>query len=79
MVKGWARALYRNGREIMAVAIELKPAFESGRLERLFEGDFVVEPYGLHDYDVSLDGKHFLMCFQAPLMGYPSNLEPMTA
>ena len=37
----WSRdgreLFYRNGREIMAVAIELKPTFESGRPVRLFE------------------------------------------
>ena len=66
----WSRdgreLFYRNGREMMAVSVELKPKVEHGRPERLFEGDFVVEPYGFHDYDVSLDAEHFLMIESAP-------------
>ena len=66
----WSRdgreLFYRNGREMMAVPVELKPTFEHGRPELLFEGDFAVEPYGFHDYDVSLDGKEFLMIESAP-------------
>jgi Tol biopolymer transport system component len=64
----WARSgrelFYRNGDKMMAVEIETKPAFRAGRPTVLFEGRYDTSPIGLQpgiSYDVSPDGKRFLM------------------
>ena len=64
----WARSgremFYRNGDKMMAVDIETKPVFRAGVPRVLFEGRYEASPGGLQPgagYDVSADGKHFLM------------------
>ncbi|HEY5618149.1 MAG TPA: protein kinase [Vicinamibacterales bacterium] len=54
---------YRNGRQMMAVAVEPGPAFRVGAPRLLFEGDYIQEldNTGAHNYDVSRDGQRFLM------------------
>lgn len=53
---------YRNGPRMMAVDIQLEPEPVIGRARLLFKGDFSVGrlPWAT-DYDVSPDGKRFLM------------------
>ena len=60
----WSRdgqeLFYRNGDKMMAVAIVLQPTFHALKPEFLFEKYHV--PYApLRNYDVSSDGRHFLM------------------
>jgi serine/threonine-protein kinase len=54
---------YRNGRGMLAVAIDTRTGFTAGKPRLLFEGDFdrVHGSYARANYDVSADGKHFLM------------------
>jgi hypothetical protein len=54
---------YRNGRQMMMVAVEAGPTFRVGIPTVLFEGDYLQETdvQGAHNYDVSRDGQRFLM------------------
>ncbi len=51
---------YRHGSQMMVVDISTAPTFAPGTPRRLFEG-YELNPYGLPNYDVSPDGKRFLM------------------
>ena len=60
----WARSgdriYYRNGRQLVAATVRVSPVFAPIRREVLFESDFLGDL--LHaNFDVSPDGKHFLM------------------
>jgi len=61
----WSRngreLFYRNGAKLMAVDIETQPVFSAGTPHLLFEGPFVRGQPGLPGYDVSVDGRRFLM------------------
>jgi eukaryotic-like serine/threonine-protein kinase len=62
----WARSgrelFYRNGDKMMAVVIETTPAFAAAKPTQLFEGHYEMGNYNfLQNYDVSPDGKRFLM------------------
>ena len=63
----WSRdgreLFYRNGTQMMTVAIESGPEPVAGRPRLLFEGDFEEDPLGLGttNYDVSSTGDRFLM------------------
>jgi len=50
---------YRNGEEMMAVAVETKSEFKAGTPSTLFKGRYVHDIFT--DYDVSPDGQRFLM------------------
>jgi Tol biopolymer transport system component len=54
---------YRNGRQMMAVAVQTAPAFRAATPQLLFEGEFMeeLENSGATNYDVSADGQQFLM------------------
>ena len=60
---------YRNGSRMMAVAVSAQPAFQAGRPQALWEGEYTMglsSSCGLRgatftSYDVSLDGQRFLM------------------
>jgi serine/threonine-protein kinase len=60
----WARSgrelFYRRGNTLMSVDISTGPTFLPGTPKRLFEGRFVTN-VGRANYDVSADGKQFLM------------------
>jgi dipeptidyl aminopeptidase/acylaminoacyl peptidase len=60
---GWSpdgsRIFYRDKRSLMSARVMTKPAFNIAPPERLFEGAFDAMPH--RNYDVSLDGTHFLM------------------
>jgi Tol biopolymer transport system component len=64
----WAQSgrelFYRNGDKMMAVDIETKAGFRAGTPKVLFEGIYAASPAPLQPgmgYDVSPDGKRFLM------------------
>ena len=52
---------YRSGNAMMAVDIAAKPAFVAGRPTRVFAGDYVLSGVSNPNYDVSPDGRRFLM------------------
>jgi hypothetical protein len=56
----WSRdgreLFYRNGDSVMAVAVQTEPTFKLGKTQALFRGT-----YGAEEWDVSHDGKRFLM------------------
>jgi Tol biopolymer transport system component len=58
---------YRNGDAVMAVAVETEPAFKAGKPESLFRGTYVPPSSEGISWDISPDGKHFLM--MKPLEG----------
>jgi eukaryotic-like serine/threonine-protein kinase len=60
----WARngreLFYLAGRSLMAVPVQTAPTFTAGTPVKLFEGPYFVA-LGGRSYDVSLDGKRFVM------------------
>ena len=53
---------YRQGIQIMAVAVETQPTFTTGTPQVLFAGsEYLADPAGHQGYDVSADGQRFLM------------------
>jgi serine/threonine protein kinase/Tol biopolymer transport system component len=56
---GGRELFYRNGDSVMAVAVETEPSFKPGKAEVLFQGKYDSE------WDISPDGKRFLMLKQA--------------
>jgi serine/threonine-protein kinase len=63
----WARngkeLFYRNGNRMMAVAISLQPEFKASTPQVLFEGEYeeAGRPDTPHNYDVTPDGRQFVM------------------
>jgi eukaryotic-like serine/threonine-protein kinase len=61
----WSRdgreLFYRNGDKLMAVAISTTPVFSAGVPRLLFEGRYEPTGTGTGGYDVSVDGRRFLM------------------
>ena len=61
----WARngreIFYRNGDKMMAAPVGTEPAFHVGRPIQLFEKKFAMPEVGVAEYDVALDGEHFVM------------------
>ncbi len=59
----WARngreLFYRSGDKLMAVDITTEPAFQVGVARALFQGRY--NPPGMGNYDVSADGRRFLL------------------
>ncbi len=52
---------YRSGNSMMAVDVTSKPVFRAGRPRVLFAGHYVLSAGGPTNYDVSPDGRRFLM------------------
>jgi eukaryotic-like serine/threonine-protein kinase len=52
---------YRSGSKMMAVDIATQPVFARSRPRELFRGDYVPMAGPGSNYDVSLDGRRFLM------------------
>jgi len=52
---------YRNGKKMMAVSIAAQPVFAPSRPTVLFTGDYVPGSTSNPNYDVSRDGRRFLM------------------
>ncbi|HEV8383222.1 MAG TPA: hypothetical protein VGQ11_00005, partial [Candidatus Acidoferrales bacterium] len=61
----WARGsgelFYRNGDKVMSVAYSAKPEFSPSPPRTLFEGRYEIHPRHEGIYDVSPDGKRFLL------------------
>ena len=61
----WSRdareLFYRNGDAVMSVPITFQPTFAAGVPRLLFRSDFEPTGTGTSGYDVSLDGRRFLM------------------
>ncbi len=63
----WARngreIFYRSGDRMMAVEVETEPSFSLSKPEVLFEGNYAgsVEAFGSANYDVTADGRRFVM------------------
>ncbi|MFI5181323.1 MAG: protein kinase [Thermoanaerobaculia bacterium] len=71
----WSRSgrelFYRSGDKMMSVDVETKPTFRPGRPRALFEGSFL----GTYDsYDVTPDGKRFLMIKPDPAESGPAHV-----
>jgi serine/threonine protein kinase len=52
---------YRNGNKMMAVEITTQPSFALGNPRVLFEGPYALATVPISNYDVSPDGRRFLM------------------
>jgi serine/threonine-protein kinase len=52
---------YRSANKMMAVEITAQPSFSVGKPKVLFEGPYQPTPATFSNYDVSLDGRRFLM------------------
>ena len=63
----WSRdgteLFYRSGPKMIAVSVQTQPSFSVGRPDVLFEGLYATStnPRGMRYYDLSPDGKQFLM------------------
>jgi serine/threonine-protein kinase len=59
---------YRTANKMMAVQITTQPTFAAGRPTMLFEGDYLASPFPATGvtYDVTPDGRRFLMIKDAP-------------
>jgi serine/threonine-protein kinase len=59
---------YRTTNKMMAVQITTSPTFAAGRPSMLFEGDYLASPFPATGvtYDVTPDGRRFLMVKDAP-------------
>jgi serine/threonine protein kinase len=57
---------YRDGDHVMAVPVDHEPSFEAGRPEALFEDTFAAPGRSNRDYDITADGKRFLMSQSEP-------------
>lgn len=55
---------YRNGAAVMAVSIDTKPAFSPGKPRMLFQGPYATGYQESPAWDISPDGKRFLMIKQ---------------
>ncbi len=52
---------YRNGDRMMAVEIATQPGFAAGKPRMLFDGPYELTVFAAPNYDVSPDGRRFLM------------------
>jgi serine/threonine-protein kinase len=52
---------YRNANAMMVVSIRTEPVFSAGKPRLVFQGQLKPGIYGSLSYDVSADGRHFLM------------------
>lgn len=61
----WARdgreLFYRNGEQMMVVAVQTRPTFNADLPRVLFEGQYARVVWRDANYDVSPDGQRFLM------------------
>jgi serine/threonine protein kinase len=66
---------YRNADAIMAVSVKTEPAFSIEKPKMLFQAEFVRTDRGQSDinqWDISPDGKRFLILKEAPSTGKPA-------
>jgi hypothetical protein len=61
----WSRdgkeLFYRGERQLLAVSVRLSPAFSADERRPLFADTYEIEHRDDRNYDVSVDGKRFLM------------------
>ncbi len=61
----WARngreLFYRSGKALLVVSVQAGSSFAAGNPAVLFQGEYVSGPIGGRSYDVSPDGRRFLM------------------
>jgi serine/threonine-protein kinase len=73
----WARngreLFYFSGQALMAVPVQTAPTFSAGIPEKLFEGPYFYGPRG-RTYDVSRDGRRFVMIKNPPRLGAATSL-----
>jgi len=67
---------YRNGDQLMAVSIQVEPAFSAGTPQLLFGGDFAHPIYQSLDsiYDVTSDGQRFVMVKKSDQQSAPAQI-----
>ncbi len=65
---------YRNGDKLMSVSIATRPGFSAGTPRMLFEAQFRGENSDTFSYDVSLDGRRFLMIKESEPVRRPTQL-----
>ncbi len=67
---------YRSGDSVMAVKVETDPTFKPGKPQILFGGTYVsLSISDAHTWDISLDGKRFLMMKAPEMLGETSTVE----
>jgi eukaryotic-like serine/threonine-protein kinase len=66
---------YRSGDAVMAVRVETEPAFNPGKPTVLFRGAYYTPLAGVTPWDISPDGKRFLMLQKAASAGTPTAAE----
>jgi serine/threonine-protein kinase len=69
---------YRNGDAVMAVAVETEPVFKAEKPETLFQGAYIPFGFSMQDastWDISRDGKRFLMMKEATTAGMATAAE----
>lgn len=61
----WSRdgkeIFYRSGPRLLAISVEASPSFSAGKAKVLFEGRYAEAAPGIANYDISPDGRRFLM------------------
>jgi len=65
---------FRSGKKMMTVEYEAQQSFSPGNPKELFEGPYVPTPRSFPDYDVSPDGRRFLMLKPAEELQTPSQI-----
>jgi Tol biopolymer transport system component len=66
---------YHSGDAVMAVRVETEPAFIPGKPTVFFRGTYYTPMAGITPWDISHDGKHFLMLKRAASAGKPTVAE----
>src|SRR5450759_4850993 len=69
-----AKMLYMNGEKMMAVEVTTTPSFSASTPKLLFDEHFERQPGQGANYDVSPDGRRFLMVKAAPQQSYVSQI-----
>ncbi len=56
-----SRLFFREGNQMLSAQVEYEPSFRASTPVVLFSGEYDAAPLGHQHYDISLDGKKFLM------------------
>jgi hypothetical protein len=63
-----AELFYRDGDNVLAIDVQTEPSFVYGNPRTLFEGNYELESLFSRQYDVTADGRRFLMITRTPLI-----------
>ena len=78
----WSRdgreIFYTDGDRMMVAPVEIEPSFSAGAPRELFRFDFDRRPTPVRDYDVSADGKRFMMSRRPPEEPVPRRIDVIT-